>query len=536
MKLNKFFSLLLLLGLPWIAMAQSDKKAPQNWFHLDLLKDGYFGISTQQAYELLKGKTPQPVIVAVIDGGVDVQHEDLKDVLWINHQDSTQSGIDEDQNGYVNDKYGWNFLGNPSGENVEYDNLELTRLLRNLDPLYLSVLPSTPMTEQERREFTQYQRMVTDYTNRLQRAKMGQMNYQMLSNVTQTILQKLDKDSLTVQDLDQFSPSNDIEKAGSRFLKSELKERSFSEIKKELEDALTYFNAQINYNLNKQYNSRPIIGDLYDDLENRFYGNNDVTGPNADHGTHVAGIIAAKRNNGKGIDGVADAALIMSLRAVPDGDEHDKDIANSIRYAADNGAKVINMSFGKGYAYNKKYVDDAIRYAIQKDVLFIHAAGNDGNDLDVSPNFPNKRFVDTLGINQGEADAWITVGASQPKNDSNLIADFSNYGRRSVDVFAPGIDIYSTMPGSTYENQQGTSMAAPVVAGIAAMIRSYFPQLTALEVKDIILESVIPVDQKVKVKDSKGVSKRLSLKDISTAGGVVNAKTAVELAIQRSNS
>jgi cell wall-associated protease len=534
MNMTRIFSFLLMVAFPWVVLAQSEKKAPQNWFHLDLAKDGYFGVSTQQAYDLLKGKKPQPVIVAVIDGGVDIHHEDLKDVLWINALDSAKSGIDADQNGYINDAYGWNFLGNPNGENVKYDNLELTRLLRNLDPLYMSVLPSTPMTETERREFAQYQKMVTDYTNRLQRAKMGLMNYQMIAKVTQTLLDNMQKDSLTVQDLDQYTPANDLEKAGVRFLKGELKERSFSEIQTELKDALEYFTTQVEYNLNKDYNPRTIVGDLYDDLANRFYGNNDVVGPNADHGTHVAGIIAAKRNNGIGIDGIADAAKIMTLRAVPDGDEHDKDVANAIRYAADNGAKVINMSFGKGYVYNKKYVDEAVRYAIQKDVLLIHAAGNDGENIDNTPNFPNKRFIDSLGINQGEAEAWITVGASQPFNNNELVADFSNYGRRTVDVFAPGVEIYSTMPGSTYKNQQGTSMAAPVVSGIAALIRSYFPQLSALEVKEIILESVVPVEQKVKIRE-KGITKRLPLSELSTTGGVVNAHKAVALAIEKTS-
>ena len=536
MTMQKMIAFFLMISLPLMSFSQEDKKTPKNWFHLDLQKDGFFGVSTLQAYELLKNKMPKSVIVAVIDGGVDIHHEDLKDVLWINTADSAATGIDADNNGYVNDTYGWNFLGNANGNNVEFDNLELTRLIKKLDPLYVSVLPSTPMTEKERREFTQYQRMVTDYTNRLQRAKMGQMNYMLLRSVTDTILYKVGKDSLTIADLDQYTPANDLQKSGIRFLKSELKDRSFTEINKELSEGLKYFNGQINYHLNKEYDARGIIGDLYDDFDNRFYGNNDVVGPNADHGTHVAGIIAAKRSNEIGIDGVSDAAKILSLRAVPDGDEHDKDIANSIRYAADNGAKVINMSFGKAYSYNKKIVDDAIRYALEKDVLFIHAAGNDGKDLDITHNFPNKRFVDSLGINEGEADAWITVGASQPKNDADLLADFSNYGRRSVDLFAPGVEIYSTMPGSNYENQQGTSMAAPVVSGIAAMIRSYFPQLTAVEVKEILMESVIVSDQKVKIKDDKGVTKRVTLKEISTTGGVVNAHSAIALALQKTAS
>lgn len=532
MNIKNWIYTFLLLSIPFGLHAQKKDTPPANWHNLDLTTNGVLGISTEKAYDLLlKTKKSVPVIVAVIDGGVDVEHEDLKDNLWINVRDSLGNGVDADGNGYINDKYGWNFLGNANGENVQYDNLEVTRLMREYEPKYISVLPSTSLGEQERREFEAYQRMVTDYANKLNRAQSGQISYHILKRTTDIIKTKIGKETPSRADFGKYKAQNDLEKRVLKVIKSELKdEPDFHKFYEELEEAIEYFDNQINYHLNKEYDSRPIVGDHYEDSSERNYGNPDVKGPDADHGTHVAGIIGAVRNNGLGIQGIVQDVQIMSLRAVPDGDERDKDVANAIRYAVENGARVINMSFGKSFPKDKRAVDEAVRFAMEQDVLIVHAAGNDGLDLDWNPNFPNKHFVDSLGINQGTADAWITVGATQWKNDKNLVATFSNYGKKSVDVFAPGVKIYSTMPESTYEDAQGTSMAAPVVAGLAGLIRSYYPGLSALQVKDIIMQSVTPVKHRVRVKGSDGRIKRVRMTDISVTGGVVNAYQALILA------
>lgn len=516
---------------PYVSSAQV-KTPPPNWFNLDYEEDGVMGISTEKAYrELLQGKKSSPVIVAVIDGGVDIHHEDLKDIIWINEKDSASTGTDEDENGYINDKYGWNFLGNPNGENVHYDNLEMTRLLRKLEPKYASVLPSTPMGEVERREFNEYQRMMADYAAKTQEANSGQYNYIAMKRITDTILARIDVENPTLSDFDNYKSRDDMERQLIKIIRSELKdEPDFSKFYEQLEDGIKHFTNQVKYHLNQNFDPRPIVGDDYENSRERYYGNPDVVGPDAEHGTHVAGIIGAVRDNDIGINGVADHVRIMVLRTVPDGDEHDKDVANSILYAVENGAKVINMSFGKGYAKDKQVVDDAVRFAMENDVLLIHAAGNDGQNNDVIPNFPNRNYVDSLGINKGVADAWIEVGASQWDNDSDLVASFSNHGRRSVDVFAPGVKIYSTMPGNTYKDQRGTSMAAPVVAGVAALIRSYYPELSALEVKRAIMQSVTRVDQRVKVRGEDGRTTRVSMDSLCVTGGVVNAYKALQLA------
>ena len=534
MILRRWIYLILILTLPAGVHAQKKGTPPANWHNLDLSENGIFGISTEKAYQLLlTNKESVPVIVAVIDGGVDVKHEDLKDNLWINILDSLATGTDEDGNGYINDRYGWNFLGNPEGENVQYDNLEVTRLIRKYEPKYISVLPSTSLNETDRREFEAYQRMVTDYANRLNRAQMNQISYSVLKKTTDLIKSRIGKEHPTKKDFDQYKAQSDLEKRVLKVIRSQLKdEPDFSKFYEELEEAVEYFDTQVNYHLNKEYDSRNIVGDNYEDSSERYYGNPDVTGPDAEHGTHVAGIIGAVRNNDLGVQGVANNVRIMSLRAVPDGDERDKDVANAIRYAVENGAKVINMSFGKGFSKDKQVVDEAVKFAMENDVLLVHAAGNDSKDIDINPNFPNKYYVDSLGINQGMAGAWITVGATQWKNGRDLVATFSNYGKRTVDVFAPGVKIHSTMPGSTYDDAQGTSMAAPVVAGLAALIRSHYPELTAVQVKEIIMQSVTPVKQRVRIKGPDGRNKRVRLSDISVTGGVVNAYNALLLAEQ----
>lgn len=528
-KFKSFAAMLAVAFLPFSMSAQSkDDKPPANWFNLDYKADGVMGISTEKAYGLLEGVRSTPVIVAVIDGGVDVQHEDLRDVLWINVRDSIANGLDNDGNGYINDKYGWNFIGNANGENVDHDALEVTRLVAKYEPKYISVLPSTKLSEAERREFVAYQRMVSDYTSKMDQAQFGDLHFGRLKQSIDQIVEAIGKDfkAITKVDLDNYETSDERQKLALSVAKKEVEKDGFEKFYNDLKDAQQYYSDQVNYHLNKKFDPRHIVGDNYEDPTERYYGNADVAGPDAEHGTHVAGIIGAKRNNGIGIEGVADNVQIMSLRVVPNGDERDKDVANGIRYAVDNGAKVINMSFGKGYVYHKNAVDEAVKYAMDNDVLLVHAAGNDGKDIDVSPNYPTKYYTDSLKAITGEANAWITVGATRWTLDGSILAEFSNYGYKSVDVFAPGVSINSTMPNNEYKDQQGTSMAAPVVAGLAAMLRSYYPQLSAKEVKDIILKSVVKVDQRVRVR-KEGSSKRVYLDEISVSGGIVNAYNAV---------
>jgi len=533
--LFKFFYTFPLLFLPLFLCAQSsnDDKPKVNWFNLDLISDGTFGISTEKAYkELLLKMKASPVIVAVIDGGIDEEHEDLKSVMWVNEKEIPANSIDDDNNGYVDDIYGWNFIGSAKG-NIHHDNMELIRFINKFSPKYASALNSTPFNVAERKEFQLYQKLIAEYMDKLQSAQMGLQNTTMIRKYLDEVLSALNTATPSLEELSSFKPTNDMQERVIKFIKPELKDKKFKEFYEELVDGIKYYDTQVKYQLNVDFDPRKdSVGDDYLNSNERFYGNNDITGPDADHGTHVAGIIGAIRSNSLGIKGVSDQVKIMGIRIVPDGDERDKDVANSIRYAVDNGAKILNMSFGKAYSWDKKVVDDAIRYAVSKGVLLVHAAGNDSKNIDKTDNFPSKFYTDSSGVKMGTAEAWIEVGATSWINDENLVATFSNFGAKTVDVFAPGVKINSTMPGSTYKDNDGTSMAAPVVSGLAALIWAYYPKFTAVEIKDIIMNSVTKVQQKVKIIEDDD-NKRVYLNEISISGGVVNAYNALQLAAKR---
>lgn len=570
--MNIFSKVLLLSAfLPLASIAQKSDSPKPNWFNLDLVQDGVFGVSTERAYELLKNKKSVPVVVAVIDGGIQQDHEDLKDVMYVNPKEVAGNKKDDDNNGYADDIYGWNFLGSPVGT-VRYDNLEVVRMVRKYQDRYASVVNSTPLDKEERAEFNLYKRLVTEYMGKMENARYGYEQLSTLSKQVNAIVGKIGKAKPSLKDFDSYKAANELESKALRAIRSSLKkDPDYVKFKEELDETLHYYYSQVNYHLNIDYDPRDSVKDDYANGWQRRYGNSDIQGPDADHGTHVAGIIGANRKNDIGIKGVADNVRILGVRAVPDGDERDKDVANAIFYAVDNGAKVINMSFGKSFSWDKKLVDSAVRYAASKDVLLVHAAGNDGKNTDYSNNFPTAIFSDerdpnmwhaprpilaaleqagagagpmsggmrsrtpirlardTTKLGLPKAANWIEVGASGWKNDGSLVAEFSNYGKRTVDVFAPGVKINSTMPGSKYKENDGTSMASPVVAGVAALIRSYYPSLTAMEVKDIIMKSVVKVEQKIKVVDVEG-SKRVPLSELCVSGGVVNAYNAIQLA------
>ncbi|PJJ80362.1 S8 family serine peptidase [Mucilaginibacter auburnensis] len=514
------------LAIPLLASAQDVKKAPSGWQNLDLKTDSYFGISTEKAYtELLKGKKHSTVVVAVIDGGVDTAHEDLRDVLWINPKEKAGDKIDNDRNGYADDVHGWNFIGSAKG-NVQYDALEVTRLVRDYKSKF-AALDTNNLKGADIAAFAEYKKMraeVSESAAKAQKTFTGVNNFKVILD---NILAAIGKKDPNAEELVKYQPKTSGETYVQKTVLGALPQyktvSAFAEA--EIMPAWNHYKEQAEYNYNVDYDPRSIVGDDYKNANQRNYGNTDVTGPNADHGSHVAGIIGAVRTNGIGIQGVADDVRIMAVRTVPTGDERDKDVANAIRYAAANGARVINMSFGKAYSYNKKAVDDAVKFAISKDVLLIHAAGNDNKNTENENNFPNRKYEDGSGI----AQAWIEVGASGPVDDASLKASFSNYGKTSVDVFAPGVDINSTTPGSKYALHNGTSMAAPAVAGLAALIRSYYPKLTAMQVKDIILRSVVKIEHKVKVQDGEN-TREVNFDELCATGGIVNAYNALKLA------
>jgi len=490
-----------------------------NWYAKDLKTDSTPGISIDLAYEtVLANKPSETVVVAIIDSGVDIDHEDLAENIWVNVDEIPGNNIDDDNNGYIDDINGWNFLGNDRGENIKNETLEITRIYRKYSGLLESELNN--ITDQEKELFERVKKEYWDQLKRARKEKADLDNFLLYYRFYERYLQGyLKKQNFSLADVELINPYDiTLSKACEFWLDvklngltnetiSELQENNFS---------------KLNYHLNPEYDPR---SDVFDNSRNvgiYTYGNNDVVGDSPSHGTHVAGIIGAVRGNGIGIDGIVSNVKIMALRVIPNGEERDMDVANAIRYAVDNGAKVINMSFSKHYSPKKKTVDDAVKYAEKQGVLIVHGSGNYSKNLDLDNVYPNAYYLDNT-----KAENWLTIGASTINFDRKLAADFTNYGQNKVDLFAPGMDIYSLMNNDSYDFRSGTSMASPIVAGVAALLFSYYPYLTVREVRQIILKSCNEF-RKMKVGvPGKQTKRNVKFKKLSVTGGIVNAYRAV---------
>ncbi len=516
----------------------------KDWFLRDPETDKLQGLSVEKAYAtLLKGRPSRTITVAVIDSGIDLEHEDLKDVMWTNPKEVKNNGVDDDKNGYIDDIHGWSFIGGKNG-NVKRDTYELTREYVRLKGKYENLSESNVL-KKDKEEYAYWLKIKTafteakekneaDYKSCVETTDQYSQFFKGLSSAIEFVKKEYNVSSVTPQLVDTLQGGSKTRAAKSILgfvYENQGRDADVDAFANELKYVIDHntevcdnYKNGMEYGYNPEFDPRSIVGDNYTNTEERFYGNNDVKGTFPVHGTHVAGVIAANRKNNLGINGIADNVKIMALRAVPNGDERDKDIANAIRYAVDNGAKIINMSFGKDYSPQKDAVDKAVKYAEAKGVLLVHAAGNDDDNNDTKPSFPTRYYKDGK-----EASNWIEVGASGWGADSTLAADFSNYGKKSVNFFAPGVQLYSTTPANGYETMDGTSFASPAVSGVAAILLSYFPNLTPVQVKDILIKSTRKFDSlMVKKSDKTGVVK---FSDLSSSGGLVNAYEAVKLAI-----
>ncbi|MFG6685292.1 S8 family peptidase [Mariniflexile sp. HNIBRBA6329] len=496
-----------------LKVSELTEKEKHNWGHLDLVKDTIPGMSVDKAYtELIKNKKGNTIIVAVIDSGIDIDHEDLNDVIWTNKGEIPNNGKDDDNNGYIDDVYGWNFLGDGYNEQLEY-----VRILASGDTTNPDYAKAEKLYNEE-------------YQTWMGRKTQYDQIYQQIKSTDDVLTKHFGKKDYTKEEVKAIKTEDQALLQATQVANYMFGNGmdSMADALKEISDGLESINDRLNYNLNKNFKGR-VNGDDPNNMNNKFYGNGNVkpVKKSESHGTHVAGIIAAERNNGKGANGVANNVKIMSIRAVPNGDEYDKDVALAIRYAVDNGATVINGSFGKSFSPHSDWVRDAIKYANDKDVVFVHAAGNDSENVDIANNFPDDN-VNGVEV----SNSYIRVGALEPKYGSNLVAGFSNYGKQNVDVFAPGAKIYSTTPENEYDTKGGTSMAAPAVAGVAALIRSYYPKLTAAQVKQIIMESGLPIKTKVVVGGDTNNVKPFA--DLSKSGRIVNAYNAFIMAAKMS--
>ena len=548
LKLWLLIVLIIFVRLQTFAQGNSVKtELPNGWHLLDKEKDGYYGISIEKAYEFAREKNlkSKTVLVAVIDSGVDTLQEDLKDILWTNPNEIPGNNKDDDKNGYVDDIHGWNFIGGKDGRNVKDDSQEEGRVYYAYKEKFEDKGFSPAGLKGE--ELETYEMWLKAKKKIMGDGTENTVDLVILKRVvaacikSDSILQyALGKTEYTGNDLDSFQTNSPESKTAKSVLQYLFKENKIMDMTNTV--FITDFKeqadreekrAEIKETAPENYR-KEIVQDNESDITDMYYGNTDIMASDPMHGTHVCGIIGAERNNGKGMDGIADNVRIMMIRAVPNGDEHDKDISLAIRYAVNNGAKVINMSFGKNLSPQKEWVDEAVKYAASKGVLLVHAAGNDNADIDTIGNFPCPQYKDS----KNRAANWITVGASSDpaaeQDFKSYIASFSNYGKNEVDVFAPGTRIYSTLPGGNkYGRLDGTSMAAPVVSGVAAFLLEYFPNLTPEQIKYCIEQSAVQPD--VKVRKPGTENEMVNLSDICKSGGIINAYTSIKLAYELNN-
>ncbi len=521
--IGKPLLLLIILKSAIILVGQDSIK---EWYHLSIEDDSVPGVSTTSLYNGLNDHPPSTrIIVAVLDAGIDITHPDLSANIWLNHDEIAGNGIDDDNNGYIDDINGWNFLGNKNGENMHFDTWEITREYTKLRDSVLK-LDTNNLTDQQQLYFLKF-RSKREILYK-QRSEAGEMykNYKsfrdkLISNLN-VLEPYTDVENLNLETLRKLNNLTDSVEIKARKYLTACYEAGFD---KQTTDLIyNSFKYKYLYKLNPDYSGREIVGDDPNNLNDRNYGNPDVIGPDPFHGTGVAGIIAAERNNGIGIDGIADNVQIMPVRVIPAGDERDKDVANAIYYAVDNGAKIINMSFGKPISPYREHVEKAIRYAEKNNVLLITGSGNDAHNTDTIPRFPNRYYSDG-----SICSTWIGVGSTSKNTDSTLLCDFSSYGKESVDLMAPGNQIKTLYPDNNTIITEGTSISAPVVSGVAALIWSYYPGLSAIEVKNILLKSTDHYGD-IEVIIAGDPKNRIKFSDISITGGVVNAKSAFELA------
>ncbi|MDB5009519.1 MAG: hypothetical protein JWQ06_308 [Mucilaginibacter sp.] len=505
--------------------------APKNWHTLDLKTDGYYGISLNSAYQFVKGKKSKTVLIATIDSGIDTAQKDLKSILWVNTKEIPGNGIDDDHNGYVDDIHGWDFLGGPGGKCDFNETTEEVREYNRLKVKYANVSTATPGNE---KEYAYWLNVKATYDETIAKSSAELPQVQQFMNVlmaTSGYIKKslkLNADATFTQaDLNKITIENDTISQSKTVWNSVFQEEGPTNDNGKILKDLSEYMVKINNDVNPDLSARKtIVGDDPNVWDGKPYGSNLLKFADASHGTGVAGLIGAVNNNGYGINGVADNVRIMSIKAVPNGDEYDKDIANAIRYAVDNGAKVINMSFGKKLSPHKEWVDEAFKYAAAKDVLLVQAAGNDNQDVDAKPQFPNDTFLDGSST---DANNVISVGASASVPDENLAATFSNYGKKNVDVFAPGVKVTSLDMDSEFNTADGTSFASPITAGIAALLLEYYPDLSAKQLKQVILASVTPLTGTMVLKPGSKTEK-VDFASLSKTGGIVNAYKAMQLA------
>lgn len=512
------------LAISLLALSGSTLHAqekPNKAWHLMSVLDNKntAGIAANQAYQLVGSKEAKPVVVAILDSGIDTLHEDLVANLWVNEDEIPNNGIDDDNNGFIDDVHGWNFLGGDTST-VLYENMELVRMYRDLEAKRWKGEDFTP------EEKTLYDKTKADYLKRKKEAEAEHKQVKEFLDAYATahgvVANMVGKADYTIDDVARLKPENERQQRSVGLL---LYMNSVDLTPEGLKEYYKHAEVKLKYHLNTEYNGRIAIGDDPNSWNDSIYGNNDIMGGDPSHGTHVAGIVGAIRNNNVGSDGIAPNVKIMVVRCVPDGDEYDKDVANAILYAVRNGSQVINMSFGKYYSPHSDWVTNAIKVAEAKGVIVVHAAGNDAKNNDSTEHYP----VYKTGAN---SPLYFEIGAHKnTTKKKGYVAPFSNYGPQTVDLFAPGFDIYAPVPGGDkYDYNSGTSMAAPVVTGAIAFLLSYFPDVPPAQIKQVLTQNgnAYAKLQVYKPLDGQGKPEKVRFDALCIEGKTLNLEKATE--------
>lgn len=528
---------LLLMNVTHVAFAQVELDTSyvvsKKWHYLDPVQDTVYGISLYKAYDFLS-TFPQKrkCVVAVIDGGGELDHVDLKNVLWTNKGEIPGNGIDDDNNGYIDDVHGWNFLGKPDGTTFQDGISEGDREFLKLSHRYFGRDPT--MTPEQRMYFGTKVIPNSNFAKGYLQATgiPGYVKY--IEDFCTFISTNFrDKQEVSVRKaIEKMQADETLRKDRERYnafgyfvvrldsLKNVPLDQYEEHLVQNFEKWGTAAITKLNEDVKK---GREIEAEKIDPVTNkRYQGNGNLASLSMEHGTHVGGIIGADRHNNSDFFGIADVELMFVRVLAGKGcDEEDQDVANAIRYAVDNGANIINMSFGKFLSIDPKSVEKALEYAKKKGVMVVMAAGNETVNRDVVARYPQCN---------SKSENIIVVGASDPRGMTTV---FSNFGKKTVHVFAPGFKIYSAFPGSSYKELSGTSMAAPVVTGIVALLWNYFPELKPKDLKKIILDTGIEgAKWTVRRRIDADKYKELSFKDMSVTGKIVNAENAVKKAAE----
>lgn len=514
---NGFFFFILFVSQGVFSQVTLDDEALKTWWQKDLEHDSIPGIGLQRLYdEFLQNREGEEVIVAVLDTKLDIDHEDLKQNIWVNEDEIAGNGIDDDHNGYIDDINGWNFLGNANGDEVPYQSTEMVRIIKRYETKYANVDINTISGDET------YDYLSAKKELEKKQAAFLEDNHYLDSISTlyfdwkKQVVKALKGKPYSKETLDSLASVDKDFKDHTNWMKDMIdwgiEEEGFLQ---------TYIDENNQY-LNTHYSV------AFDERKNVDIGNGNVKGNDMpfQHSTPVTGVIAASRDNGIGINGIVSKIKIMPVVMVSDGDEHDEDVAKAIRYATDNGAKIINMSWGKYYSTQPNLVKEAIAYAAKKDVFMVTASGNGAKNIDEEPNFPTDFYDQEEASNN-----FIKVGGISPSLDATFVASFSNYGKSQVDIMAPAVKIYTTDTENSYKTTRGTSYASPMVAGTAALLKSYFPYLTAAQLKEIILSSGTKLDLMVKRPGNEEGDALVPFSSLSKTGSILNVYAAFQKAM-----